>query len=383
MRYIDIIQKLFQLNQGKRVKLSLEMMKRLDKTFGHPSQQIPAVHIAGTNGKGSVSVKVAKALELSGKKVGLYTSPHISTFRERIRIGERLIDEETVARLLGPLLEKKSAASFFELTTLLMFLWFKEEGVDVAVLETGLGGRLDATNICRPIITCITSVAFDHTHILGNTLEAIAREKGGIRKEGVPMVLGPRVPETLHGIRVFGTFKTYEDENRAIARAVLEELEIDEQAIVQGLEASLPCRFEHVSFRGSTFILDVGHNPDGLEKFFDRLPTKLEACIFGISKDKDVAACLKILAAGCSHFYLVEADNERAAKRQDLKDGLLRLGIKNEAITLCSSIAEAVRLAAERASRIAILGTFFIMREARAALGICEPQDPLPLIERI
>ncbi len=170
----------------------------LDDHFGHPHQQYKTIHVAGTNGKGSCSHTLAAILQSAGYKVGLYTSPHLVDFRERIRVNGQKISEERVVDFV----EKHRSffeplhPSFFELTTALAFLYFKEQHVDVAVIEVGLGGRLDCTNIITPILSVITNISFDHTQFLGNTLEKIAGEKAGIIKKGVPVVVGEALPET-------------------------------------------------------------------------------------------------------------------------------------------------------------------------------------------
>lgn len=170
----------------------------LDKHFNHPHKQFKTIHIAGTNGKGSCSHTLASILQSQGYKVGLYTSPHLVDFRERIRVNRECISEERVIRFV----EKEKSffeplqPSFFELTTALAFLYFAEQNVDIAVIEVGLGGRLDCTNIITPILSVITNISFDHTQFLGNTLAKIAREKAGIIKNGVPVLVGETCEET-------------------------------------------------------------------------------------------------------------------------------------------------------------------------------------------
>ncbi|MBM6992713.1 MAG: bifunctional folylpolyglutamate synthase/dihydrofolate synthase [Prevotella sp.] len=184
---------------GSAYKEGLYNTHRLDEHFGHPHRAYKTIHIAGTNGKGSCSHTLASILQQAGYRVGLYTSPHLVDFRERIRVNgspiseQRVIDfveqEQTFFEPLHP--------SFFELTTALAFLYFKEQKVDVAVIEVGLGGRLDCTNIITPILSVITNISFDHTQFLGDTLAKIAGEKAGVIKEGVPVVIGETTDETL------------------------------------------------------------------------------------------------------------------------------------------------------------------------------------------
>ena len=170
----------------------------LDEHFGHPHRQYRTIHVAGTNGKGSCSHTLAAILQAEGYRVGLYTSPHLVDFRERIRINGVCIDEETVIKFVE---EEKNFfeplhPSFFELTTALAFKYFADQQVDIAVIEVGLGGRLDCTNIITPELSIITNISFDHTQFLGNTLAKIAGEKAGIIKSHVPVVVGEALPET-------------------------------------------------------------------------------------------------------------------------------------------------------------------------------------------
>lgn len=178
------------INQNLRVKLGLSNIAHLHKLLQSPFDKFPIIHVAGTNGKGSVCLKIAKCIESCGKRVGLFTSPHVSTFRERIQVNGRMIEQERVVQLVDLICATSDKngipATFFELTTAMAACYFKEENVDYIVLETGLGGRLDATNIVNPLATVITSVSIEHAHILGNTIEEIAKEKAGIVKPGVP-----------------------------------------------------------------------------------------------------------------------------------------------------------------------------------------------------
>ena len=182
----------FQLIGAGAYKPGLENARILDSAFGNPHTAYPTIHVAGTNGKGSTSHTIAAILQEAGYKVGLYTSPHLIDFRERIRVNGEKITEEGVIDFVNRYREINPACepSFFELTTIMAFDWFARSNVDVAVIETGLGGRLDTTNIISPLLSIITNISFDHTAQLGNTLSLIATEKAGIIKEGIPVVVG-------------------------------------------------------------------------------------------------------------------------------------------------------------------------------------------------
>ena len=200
MNYQETIEYLFNSTPvfekigAKAYKPGLQTTLALDEHFGHPHLQYKTIHIAGTNGKGSCSHTIAAILQSQGYKVGLYTSPHLVDFRERIRVNGECVPEQYVIDFV----EENRAffeplhPSFFELTTAMAFKYFAEQEVDYAVIEVGLGGRLDCTNIITPILSVITNISFDHTQFLGDTLAKIAREKAGIIKEGVPVIIGER-----------------------------------------------------------------------------------------------------------------------------------------------------------------------------------------------
>ena len=232
----DLLDRLFQAPTTQETqKATLRNSHILAEELGFPHRAFSSIHVAGTNGKGSVSLKIATALQNSGYRVGLYTSPHLFHFSERIKVNAEPIDEESLNRglqLLFSIDEKlKLNATFFELATQLAFYYFRNKEVDIAVIETGLGGRLDATNIIDPILTVITSISLEHTQMLGNDLEMIAMEKAGILKPAIPCVLGPKahcqaIRERARALdcplimaEEAGPF--FDDENRAIAKAAL------------------------------------------------------------------------------------------------------------------------------------------------------------------
>jgi dihydrofolate synthase/folylpolyglutamate synthase len=407
MSYSELIQKLFNVNLFGGIKLGLQNSLSLQKLLQYPDHSFTSIHIAGTNGKGSVSTKIAFAFEKAGYRVGLYTSPHISSFRERIRINGKMISETAVESILSDLfkiVEKAQIpATFFELTTFLAFLYFAQEKVEIAVLETGLGGRLDATNVVHPCLSIITSISLDHTEILGSTREDIAIEKGGIIKENIPVVIGPHVPlapiqaiaflKNSLCIPVTGSYLLFEEENRTVAHTALNYLaphfNLSSEAIAQGLEGKQPCRFEIV--KGPPLvILDVAHNPDGLYHLFQSIhyyyPTCSLRLLFGLSKSKDLKGCLQIIATHGSHFHLVEACNGRGAPTKELYRSLKELSIEDSHLFTHESIEKGVREAQQEAQKqeqiLLICGSFFIMAQARQALDFLEPLDTIDLNER-
>lgn len=296
-------------------------MQQLDRNLGRPHRAYPSIHIAGTNGKGSVACKIAAALRLQGYKTGLYTSPHLSVFRERIEIDGRMIPPETAEALLAEVFAQADGLtlSFFDYLTALAFLYFARESVDFAVVETGLGGRWDATNVIAPLLSVITSIGYDHTHILGNTLEQIAREKEGIVKPGIPLVAGPKAapfyPYAIAAPAAAGPF--YDLENQAIARTALQVLQrqipISQDAIEKGVEKRPRCRFE---IAGSK-ILDVAHNPDAFERLTQALafhfPGRKFPFWMAFSADKDWRRCVEIARPFASSFGFLKGTFPRLA----------------------------------------------------------------------
>lgn len=409
--YEALLEKLYTLSRGKST-LSLEPMHALNHMAGNPTKDLRTVHVAGTNGKGSVTTKIAHALTLAGYKVGCYTSPHISSFRERICINGTLISKEELCVLLPPLMQQADDAhlpySFFEITTLLAFCFFAKNQVDVAVIETGLGGRLDATNIIHPDLSVITSISYDHTALLGTTLEAIAEEKGGIIKPGVPVVLGPHAQlpillEKAHALGAQGYLAPamdtdYDAENSAVAQTALHVLQekgwrLSEGAILEGLAKRPACRMEEVSAPTlplKPIILDVAHNPDGIDKLLQaltlRYPNKPIYLLAGFCSDKDVGPMLKMLLERAIGVTFSQAQHPRALSALSLLQQAQTFK-SDKPIEARADLKEAVYLAARVAAKenalLLICGSFFIMSEVRSLLGFNEECDPLLIYETV
>ncbi|BBI17521.1 Putative folylpolyglutamate synthase [Neochlamydia sp. S13] len=401
--YKELIKKLFSINKHGGMKLGLNNMCRLQRVLDFPTSHYQCIHVAGSNGKGSVTTKIAKALEAEGHRVGLFTSPHISTFRERVKINGQLIDEETTKTLLDKIFTKianeQIPATFFEITTALALAYFAQKKVEYAVLEAGLGGRLDATNIVIPRLSIITSISLEHTEYLGQTVEEIAKEKAGIIKPEVPVIIGPRVPRPVIEeiaklqnsplTQVAGNFSNFDEENSAIARAALQTLAVSENSLQLGLKALPACRLELVCQAPPT-LLDVGHNPDGLIHLFKAIRQKYPhmplRIIFGLSKTKDVEGCLRVLKEYGEHFHLVEASNGRGIEVGALYQKMIEHHFPLSSISIDATISyttqKALLLAKQNRQVLIICGTFFIMREVRASLKIEEPMDDYDINEK-
>ena len=219
-------------------KAGMDNMLELDRIYGHPHRDFRCIHVTGTNGKGSVSHTIAAILQTCGYKVGLYTSPHVLNFNERIRINGKPISEDYVVRFVEEGRERFESlgCTFFEIATEMAFKYFSDEEIDVAVVEVGLGGRLDSTNIITPILSVITNVSLEHTQILGKTIEQIAHEKGGIIKEGVPVVIGEASPASRQ------VFESLAEERHAPIRfAEDEEVEYEDYIIDGRKSTALEC----------------------------------------------------------------------------------------------------------------------------------------------
>lgn len=344
-RYSALLDRIYRLNSAQTVKMGLETIEALHDHFGRPLHRVPVVHVAGTNGKGSVCLKVARALSKSGYRTGLFISPHLFSYRERAQVDGKLIGEEETVALVEEILAAAESIdmvpSFFEVTTMLASLHFARQNVDCAVLETGLGGRLDCTNICNPVATCITSIGLDHTSVLGDDIIDIAREKAGIMKAGVPMILGSTFDE-----KVLDLFRTraretgrvslhqavsrrdatsspandddisvgFDAENSETARVILQMMraekgfeKISDDSMRVGLAHRPPCRFQRVRAPVEGFadkvevVIDAAHNEMGMRELrssVQRLAAREQKSVryvLGISADKCATKALSAL----------------------------------------------------------------------------------------
>ncbi len=388
--YNEFLKKIYTLPLAKERGCSLLNIEKLCEIYNNPQNSFPIIHVAGTNGKGSVCTKIASCLGKAGYVTGLYTSPHISSFRERIQIGGHLISEEELTSLYKDF----PHATFFETATLLAFLYFQKKQVDVAVIETGIGGRWDATNISLPIISVITSIGYDHTDILGSSLESIALEKAGIIKKNTPVVIGPGVPYSV--IKKVAAEKKaplyqsaissidYDIENQGIARCTLDilssQFSIPSCALQEGLLTKPSCRFEHV-IKEKKIIIDVAHNAHGFAKLLQMLdatyPQYKYRFIVGFSKGKDITECALLIQEKADYIHLVSSPHPRLASIQEIiKAFSLKPAIFQEN-SIEEAIHNALKIKHSPEEIIIITGSFFIMSDARKALGIDEPKDPL------
>lgn len=350
----ELVQKLF--SRATRKSRDLTDVLALDEKLGRPHTSFRSVHVAGTNGKGSVTWKIAKALEREGYTVGLYTSPHITDVRERIQINGEMIPKEEALSIFESLLDLPLGFSFFDLMTAAAFLYFKKKRVDWAVIEVGLGGRFDATNVISPEMTVITSIGWDHMHLLGHSLEEIAWEKGGIVKPGIPLVTGPSATRFFPKSIAVPPVPFFDLENQAVARAALQEMSISENSIAFGLQTRPPCRFE----RRGNVILDVAHNPDGFRKLVEALQIyfpqiKKFHFILGFSKDKDWRKCLDLIAPIAGSIAAVQIKKERLECPKVLQE-------YDRSITIFPTVQSAIK--PDEINVVA--GSFYLMNDLTA-----------------
>ncbi len=374
------------------VKLGLENMRRLLEAMGHPEEKLRFVHVAGTNGKGSVCAMAEAMLRAGGTKTGLFTSPHLVTYCERIRVDGEPVDEETVARLIVEMRELVSDwdphPTFFELTLGIALRVFVESGVGVAVLETGLGGRLDSTNVVTPEVCAITPIALDHQHILGETLAEIAGEKAGIIKPGVPVVSAPQEREAREVFERVAREKkaplTFIEEpladapiglpgehQRWNARLAIETLKAAGMDFAEsGLEhVRWPARFDRRQLDdGTQLVIDGAHNPAAAmalvktwrEVFGDEKAT----IIYSSANRKDVAGVLKELAAMAGEFHFVPIQSKRAVPPAQMAE-LCEFEIP---VFTHPAFDQAFDLAVSGGRPVLIAGSLFLAGEALAQL---------------
>ncbi|MBR1656168.1 MAG: bifunctional folylpolyglutamate synthase/dihydrofolate synthase [Prevotella sp.] len=381
-------------------KPGLQTTEALDEHFGHPHRKYKTIHVAGTNGKGSVSHTLAAILQSAGYRVGLYTSPHLVDFRERIRINGVCISEQYVIDFV----EKERHffeplhPSFFELTTALAFKYFAEQQVDIAVIEVGLGGRLDCTNIISPILSVITNISFDHTQFLGNTLEEIAGEKAGIIKANVPVVVGEYTEQTrpvfertarekrapLYFAEEFDAqlqdveyelTGSYQQKNKQTVLCAAMLLGLKGEHIREGMAnvceyTGLMGRWQTMQER-PTVVCDTGHNVAGweyLSKMLARQDCKQLRIVFGMVDDKDIQEVMKMLPREAV-YYFTKASTKRAIPETEVKRIGDRIGLQSRVFT---TVEQAFRKAQEEAAAedfIFVGGSSYVVADFLAAFG--------------
>lgn len=381
------------------MKFGLRNINALLRYCGNPHRKFKSIHVAGTNGKGSTSSMIAAILTAAGYKVGLYTSPHLIKFNERIRINGRMISDADVAQYTKKLKPQihKVKSTFFEATTAIAFQYFADQHVDIAVIETGLGGRLDSTNVIKPIASVITSIGKDHTEHLGNTLEAIAKEKAGIIKQNVPVILGNikgralnvicsaakekrapvvssshiRLPTAIN-LQLKGKHQIVNAKMALAAVAVASKyLLVGDYAVRQGLEhtvkyTGLRARLELIKKRPAV-LLDVAHNPDGIKILvseLQKLPYKKFVVLFAVMKDKDYTTMLRHFKKLHHVIIATQPATERALPSAELFRSMKGLFFNAyHEPNIAMAIAKGKRLAGKK-GLLVITGSHYLVGEA-------------------
>ena len=410
-------------------KPNLDNTLKLLEALNNPHHKLRCIHIAGTNGKGSTSNMLAAVLQKAGYKTGLYTSPHLLDFRERIRVDGVMISKKFVVDFVdrNKTLFKKVQPSFFEMTVALCFEYFVAKKIEIAVIETGLGGRLDSTNVIHPILSIITNIGLDHTHLLGNTISKIASEKAGIIKPGIPVVIGETDTKTkkiflakakeMKAEIVFADshikIKELNNNNTAICIGVSEgenlwfkklkvslagnyqlknittvlqsikllqrSLNVNNKAIEKGLGnvqkiTGFAGRWQLIQ-KHPTVILDTGHNAHGLKQSLAQLEqnrSKKLKIVFGVVKDKKLDDILPLLPED-AHYYLCSPDLPRALPIDELTAAFSKAGFYYLA---CESVAKAYKFAIRDARRndiVFVCGSTFVVSEVMEYLKKAKP----------
>ncbi len=426
MTYTETIAFLFEqlpmfTKQGKSAyKENLDNTLALADFWGKPHRDLKVIHIAGTNGKGSVSHTLASVFQTAGYKTGLYTSPHLYDFRERIKVDGQMISKKGVSDFVKKSMKviETLKPSFFELTTTMAFEWFRSQKVDIAIVEVGLGGRLDCTNIVNPLLSVITNISYDHTDILGKTLELIAREKAGIIKHKIPVVVGQSNPETDPVFKEFAlkneaelifadknlsvihsradssyqTFSVYKNHQPAYLDikidllgnyqrknivTILQCIEIldkigyrfSKDIIYNGLRdaaksTGLNGRWQLLK-NEPLIVCDTAHNPDGILQVVDQIKQQTYKNLYivlGMVNDKDISKVLSILPWE-AHYIFTQASIPRALNATELRNKAQEFNLRGEVVP---NVKDAYRLARKKAKKgdmIYIGGSTFVVAE--------------------
>lgn len=412
------------IHSFKRTKStpSLKRIKELLSLMGNPEKSFPAVHVAGTNGKGSFSAMLERVLTFSGYKVGLYTSPFIEKFNERMQIGNIQIPDALLTEIteyVKPFADSmEDSPTEFDVTTAIGFEFFKRSGIDIAVVEAGLGGRFDSTNVFeKPLLSVITGVALDHTELLGDTVEKIAAEKAGIIKSGSPVLFGGNDISALEVIKstsealaspfflpdtdkitikkadlsstvfdiaerkdvkitLLGMYQPYNAANVIKAVDILrkENINIPEEALIKGLEETKwKARFERLSKNPDVFY-DGSHNPQGIEfavktikKYFGE---KKPILVMGVMKDKNFSDMIDELSTVADSVYALCPHNARALSENDLAKEFGKRGIPAFAFSdMESGVENAVKCAVSQKKTIIALGSLYLYSDFKKALA--------------
>ena len=374
--------------ESKGIKLGLERTQKLSNDCGNPHEKLKAIQVAGTNGKGSTCAIIANILRVSGYKVGLFTSPHLINVNERIRINGNPISDDEIAEYIQ-LYQKqieKNDASFFETVTIMAFWYFNKMNVDYAIMETGLGGRLDSVTICNPIMTIITSISLDHTEILGDTLEKIAKEKTGIIKQRIPCVTIEHSNQSVQNIiketceiknaQLIISKKTeplsfniglngkFQNENARLAQTAINHLNLNLNLkfIKSGLANIRWHGRNQIIYKQPLVIFDVAHNASGIDSFinfYKTIAVGKKILVISLQKRKNILTQVKTIESVFDQIIICETKNKRTMTTDELKQQF----IEQKKIIQIQSASKAIQYALDNTKptdSIGIIGTHFL-----------------------
>jgi len=408
MQYSEAIQYLYDLRLFG-TKLGLDQVRQLAEQAGRPDQPLSFVHVAGTNGKGSVCAMLESIYRGSGLKVGMFTSPHLVSFRERMQINRQPIPEEDLVRLVAAMKTRLASwlpeghPTFFEVVTVMAMQYFAEQKCDLVVWETGLGGRLDATNLVQPRVCVITNVGLDHQQWLGTTIAEVAREKAGIIKPGIPVVTAAegaaleviesaaracRAPlrhvfsgefeQSRFGATPLALEGQHQRHNAAVAAAVVEVMQevwpVPDAVVKQGLRtAHWPGRMQRsVLSSGMKVVLDGAHNLDGFTVLRRELEASFsgqrKAFVLGVLEDKDWRALCRLLAPLADKIRLVPVTSMRSAAPEKL-ELICRETVPGLDVRSCATLREAFNELADE-SLVVVAGSIYLVGETMVELGL-------------
>lgn len=393
--YLQATAHLDTLAQTQGMVFGLENMKQLDTMLGSPAQSLKTLHVAGTNGKGSVAGKIAKCLQKAGYRTGLYTSPHLLDYTERLQIDGRPIPKEDFARIIEEGFrvksEKELKSTAFDLLTAMSFCYLQRQRVDFAVVEVGLGGALDSTNILTPEVSVITSIGFDHLPLLGSTLEAISMQKAGIMKPGRPVVLGPNLPTSVLQKRAkeVGSpcslvppavhFETADQENTRIAQAALTLLmpkmpKLTSNHLTFAADYKPSGRQQEIVLpNNARLVIDTGHNISALSRLFYDLvhayPAHRFQAVMGLSADKLVYLCVEEVMKHVEKLHFVSNDHFRLQNHSKMRE--IGLSIDPFVVGHSGSVSEVLPKAISTLQSdeiLVICGSFFLISDVFSTL---------------
>ena len=419
MSYFELLNKFYRLNRYSKFKYNLDATLELSKACGNPHKKINPIHVTGTNGKGSTVYKIAQVLKDNNLKTGFFTSPHLSTFRERIQINNTFISREYIEEYLkfvfNGIDKGKFRCSFFEALTIMAYKYFSETNVDMAVIEVGIGGRMDSTNILEHnLLAIITSIGLDHVEILGNSIEEILIQKAGIVKKNCPLLIGPEVPPVIpqsiakdlgspfYQVNNGSLRKSVFSNSERIAKRAIEIInehhKMDLEVRPGIIEKNLLGRMEivkqefinKISLKNTPkqIIMDVGHNSAALKHCLENIKgydKNSLIIVYGTSKLKDSAECLIVFSNYSDEIHIVQANNPRAKEIKHIHDDSMKVNIPvnfHANGNICGTLDNILKSDRNLSDKtVLICGSFFIMQEVRDYFGYQDEKDELFLNE--